>query len=155
VGFSPANNPGALSVGSIDINDQIAVDSAYSTTTCGGVSLHVFPDMVAPGVGIHTTDLYEGFLPDPYITQSGTSLAAPHVTGALALLLSANPSLTVSSQVSALVSTAVDLGAPGPDTPYGYGRLDVLAAYHWLTSKADVSLTKTASPSAIRPGDLL
>lgn len=124
--YSPANNPSAFAVGAIDNNGIIYGLSSRGPTTCGGSS-GVFPELTAPGVNVYTTDL-AGF----YTTASGTSLAAPHVTGGLALLLSAFPTLTVSQQESALLSSAVDLGAAGPDDVYGYGRFDVLAAYNLL-----------------------
>jgi subtilisin family serine protease len=66
------------------------------------------------------------------VLQTGTSLAAPHVAGALALLLNADPNLTVAEQRAALLAAAIDLGLPGPDNDYGYGRLDVLRAYRSL-----------------------
>jgi subtilisin family serine protease len=124
--YSPANNPSAFAVGAINNSSVIYGLSSRGPTTCGG-STGVFPELVAPGVNIYTTDLV-GF----YTTASGTSLAAPHVTGGLALLLSAFPTLTVSQQESTLLSSAVDLGTAGPDDVYGYGRLDLLAAYNLL-----------------------
>jgi subtilisin family serine protease len=78
-------------------------------------------------VSIRTTDLF-----GLYFNATGTSVAAPHVAGALALLLSAFPNLTVEQQSAALSNTAVDLGPAGPDDTYGAGRLDVLAAYNSL-----------------------
>ena len=123
VSASPANNPGALAVGSTTKTDAIATDSSRGPSACGEPST-TFPELTAPGVGIRTTDL--GGL---YATQSGTSLAAPHVAGALALLLSAHPTLTPAQQEAALERSAVDLGAAGPDNTFGYGRLDIVAAY--------------------------
>jgi subtilisin family serine protease len=69
-----------------------------------------------------------------YVTVTGTSLAAPHVAGGLALLLSAFPSASIAQQETALVSGAHELGAPGPDNTYGFGRLDLLGAYDWLAA---------------------
>ena len=63
-----------------------------------------------------------------YATLEGTSLAAAHVSGALALLLSAAPTLTADEQETILTQTAVDLGDPGPDNQFGYGRINVAAA---------------------------
>lgn len=120
---SPANNPGALAVGSTTISDTIASDSSRGPSACGEPQT-TFPEITAPGVNVLTTDL--GGL---YYTPSGTSMAAPHVAGALALLLSAFPGLTAAQQEAAILQTAVDLGPPGPDDTFGAGRLDVFAAY--------------------------
>jgi hypothetical protein len=79
-------------------------------------------------VNIKTTDRY-GF----YTNATGTSLAAPHVAGGLAVLLSAYPDLTANQEEAALLGSAVDLGASGPDNNFGYGRLSLLAAYDWLS----------------------
>ncbi len=86
-----------------------------------------YPEIVAPGVNILSSGLSGS-----YEFWSGTSLAAPHVSGALALLLSARRDLSVSNQQAALVQGAVDLGVAGADNTYGNGRLDVKAAYQWL-----------------------
>lgn len=137
--YSPANNPSAFAVGAINNNSSIYGLSSRGPTTCGGSS-GVFPELVAPGVNILTTDL-AGF----YTTASGTSLAAPHVAGGLALLLSAQPDLSVSQQEDALRLSAFDLGAAGPDDIYGYGRINLLAAYQQLTNLP--SATATAIPS--------
>lgn len=73
-----------------------------------------------------------------YACMAGTSMAAPHVSGALAVLLSAgyNPQ----GAVDQILSTATDLGPPGRDDVYGYGRVD-------LAKAAGV----TPTPSTTRP----
>lgn len=143
--YSPANNPSAFAVGAINNSSSIYGLSSRGPTTCGG-SASVFPELVAPGVNIYTTDL-SGF----YTTASGTSLAAPHVTGGLALLLSALPNLTISQQESALLDSAFDLGAAGPDDVYGYGRLDLLAAYQQLGNapSATPTILPTFTPTSL------
>lgn len=133
--FSPANNPSAFAVGAINNNGSIYGLSSRGPTTCGG-STGVFPELVAPGVNIYTTDLM-GF----YTTASGTSLAAPHVTGGLALLLSAYPTLTLAQLENVLQSSAFDLGVAGPDDFYGYGRLDILAAYQQIANPPAATIT--------------
>ena len=126
--YSPSNNPSAFAVGAIDNNNQIYAYSSRGPSTCGG-STGPFPDLVSPGVNIRTTGLY-----GTYYTDSGTSFAAPHVAGGLALLLSAYPNLSASLQEQALINSAVDLGVAGPDDVYGYGRLDLSSAYQWVAS---------------------
>ncbi|MEY2569978.1 MAG: hypothetical protein QOE63_328, partial [Acidimicrobiaceae bacterium] len=66
-----------------------------------------------------------------YACVAGTSMAAPHVAGAVALLLAAG--LTPDQAVQRLLDTAHDLGTPGRDDIYGYGALDVAAAVTGLT----------------------
>ncbi|HEY7561594.1 MAG TPA: S8 family serine peptidase [Gaiellaceae bacterium] len=124
---SPANNPSALAVGATGNTDLIYASSSRGPSACGEPTA-IFPELVAPGIGVRTTDLF-----GLYTQQSGTSLAAPHVTGALALLLDAYPGSTPTQLETALESGAVDLGAPGPDDDFGYGRLDILAAYDSMT----------------------
>jgi len=124
--MSPANNPEALAVGATSNADFLWSSSSRGPSACAGPT--TFPELVAPGVNVRTTDLF-GF----YTQQTGTSLAAPHVAGALALLLDAFPNLTPDQQEAALEGTAVDLGAPGPDNDFGYGRLDILAAHDSVT----------------------
>ena len=125
---SPANYPEALAVGATSNADVVSSVSGRGPSACGEAST-TYPEVVAPGVNVRTADLY-----GLYQTASGTSLAAPHVAGALALLLSAHPGLTASAQAGALTGSARDLGTTGPDNSYGYGRLDVLAAHDWLVA---------------------
>ncbi|MET8311909.1 S8 family serine peptidase [Micromonospora sp. NPDC005173] len=142
--LSPANNPEALAVGAIDDAGVIDPSSSRGPSACGQT---IAPRLSAPGVGVRTTDLYGG-----YRDASGTSLAAPHVAGVLALLLGAFPDLSADRQQSALESAAVDLGEPGPDNAYGYGRVDALAAYQWLSTAPDFSVLASPSETQTAPG---
>jgi subtilisin family serine protease len=135
---SPANNPEAFAVGATDDADVLYPYSSRGPSSC---DQPVYPQLVAPGVGIHTTDLY-GLYADP----TGTSVAAPHVAGALALLLQAFPGMSADRQAAALENSGVDLGTAGADNDYGYGRLDALAAYQWLATTPD--FTPSVSPSS-------
>jgi subtilisin family serine protease len=141
---SPANNPEAFAVGATDDSDILYPYSSRGPSSCGQP---VYPQLVAPGVGIHTTDLY-GLYADP----TGTSLAAPHVAGALALLLQAFPGMSADRQAAALENSAIDLGPAGPDNSYGYGRLDALAAYQWLASTPDFTPAVSPSSASTAPG---
>jgi hypothetical protein len=122
--ISPANNPEAIAAGSLSQSLNIALTSSRGPSACSG---DIYPEVVAPGVNIRTADLFGS-----YHSWSGTSFAAPHVAGAMTLLLSAIPTLTVSELELALKQSAFDLGNPGPDNNYGYGLIDVLAAYQLL-----------------------
>lgn len=125
-GTSPGNYPEALAVGAVDSTDLIWPLSSRGPSSCGE-STTIFPELVAPGVGIYTLDRAGAFS-----TRTGTSMAAPHVSGVLALLLSAYPGASVQEQRQALLQTAMELGEPDADNTYGYGRLDALAAFNWL-----------------------
>ena len=63
-----------------------------------------------------------------YETWSGTSMAAPHVTGALGLLMERFPYLDNPQIRDVLLTTAQDLGAPGVDDVYGWGLIDLKKA---------------------------
>ncbi len=125
--LSPPNNPSAFAVGATDDGDQIYTGSSRGPSSCDG---SLFPKITAPGVGIHSSGLNGG-----YFDSTGTSLAAPHAAGVLALLLSAFPSLPVQQQQAALSAGVRDLGPLGTDNTFGAGRLDGLAAYAWLVSR--------------------
>jgi len=64
----------------------------------------------------------------------GTSASSPHVAGAAALILSNVPTLTVSQLWDAITSSAIDMGIPGQDTIYGFGRLNLSTIYVYPTS---------------------
>jgi subtilisin family serine protease len=135
--FSPANLPEAFAVGGSDNSDSLDPYSSRGPSACAGVTA---PRLTAPDTNIRTTDLYGG-----YVTETGTSVAAPHVSGALALLLNAFPGLPVAQQEAALQAGAVDRGPPGVDPDFGYGRLDIDAAYRYLATTPDFTITVTPS----------
>ena len=144
---SPANNPEAVAVGGTTDSDALDPQSSVGPSACTGATS---PAMTAPDTGIHTTDLFGG-----YVDDTGTSVAAPHVTGAVALLLSALPSLKTSAdaQQSVLQAGAHDLGPPGLDNAFGYGRLDVLAAYQAAANLSDFAIAVTPSSVSVPAGD--
>jgi len=127
---SPANSPGAFGVGAVSRSKHIASFSSRGPSACDG---GIYPAVVAPGVNVKTSDLTEGgVFTDSYVLVMGTSFAAPHVAGAMALLLNAFPSLTVPALEFVLKESALDLGARGADNTYGYGFVNVMKAYNDL-----------------------
>jgi bacillopeptidase F len=130
---SPANNPGSLAVGAAGPGSEglvVADSSGRGPSACGGGT---YPRLVAPGAGLRTADLtLGGIIPDPYVTVSGTSFAAPHVAGGLALLKSAFGNASAAELQAALEAGAADMGPIGPDNDSGYGLLDLPAAYDVL-----------------------
>lgn len=135
---SPANYASSLSVGAVDESLTVASFSSRGPSSCDG---SLFPLLAAPGKSITTSDLSLGGLP-LYATLDGTSFAAPHVAGAMALLRSALSGIAVTEMESALEQSAQDgiyvpdpqdpnvlIPMPGPDNNYGYGVMDAAAAY--------------------------
>jgi bacillopeptidase F len=125
---SPANNPEGYAVGAVDNTLSVSGFSSRGPSACDGT---FFPELVAPGEQVWTTDVYTGGTP-PLVQATGTSFASPHVAGAMAALLSAFPEASVAHLQSALIQSAQDLGPPGPENEYGNGLIDVLAAYNYL-----------------------
>ncbi len=98
-------------------------------------------ELSAPGVDVYSTLLNDGF---GY--KSGTSMAAPHVSGVAALVLSLYPEETLDDLRTRLGNTADDLGEAGFDYYYGYGRINAKKAVASLNPNiaiTDVSLEKT------------
>ncbi|MCJ8347743.1 S8 family serine peptidase [bacterium] len=73
-------------------------------------------------------------------------MACPHVSGLAALVLQANPALTVKQVEKALTAHSVDLGSEGKDTTYGEGRVDIKAS---VDAVKGVSAQKLANFNAI------
>lgn len=123
-----------FTVGATNAADEIASYSSRGPVTVDG-SGRLKPDVVAPGSGIRSSYVGGG-----YARLSGTSMAAPHVAGIAALILSASPEL--SGQVERLeqiirISAARKLGNKDcfsfegdrvPNAFYGYGRVDAVSA---------------------------
>ncbi len=137
----PANNPATVSVGAVDPNSVLASFSARGPSACDANA--VFPTLVAPGDGAYDTNgntvtglmttytTFGGIEVYSTTAVTGTSFATPHVTGAIALLRGAMPFLSAATIVDGLKNSAVSLGG-GLDAGYGYGLVDVKAAYDYL-----------------------
>jgi subtilisin family serine protease len=105
--YSPANRPNTIAVAATDSNDAKASFSNYG----------VLVDVAAPGVDILSTQ--KGTI--NYVNKSGTSMAAPHVSGAVALLLSSNPKLDFNAVYNVLRATSVPVSSA---VPIGAGRIN-------------------------------
>jgi subtilisin family serine protease len=129
---SPGDGWNVFASGASDSSDQIASFSSRGPTLIAG---YLKPNITAPGSGIRSS------LPgDRYGTYSGTSMASPHVAGAIALLWSSNPELIGQINLSrwVLQQSAVpkttneacggDLPTAVPNNTWGWGRLDIYAA---------------------------
>ncbi|MBW6518017.1 MAG: S8 family serine peptidase [ANME-2 cluster archaeon] len=114
----PGDEENATTVGASDSSDNVAGFSSQ-----GPVGTITKPDVVAPGVGIISTSISGG-----YTSMNGTSMATPHVSGAVALILQAHPELGPLDIKQLLEDTAIDLNAAGKDNLSGSGRIDVYEA---------------------------
>jgi serine protease len=136
--FSPASLDGVISVSAVDLQSAKAPYSNFGDRI----------DVAAPG-GNTSADLNSDSLPDGVLSTlgmdsgeftvrfyQGTSMAAPHVAGVLALMLAVNPDLTPDDFDQLLAGThpltqqriTRDLGSPGRDDIFGHGLIDAAAA---------------------------
>ena len=118
----PGDEINSFTVGATDSSDVIAYFSSRGPVTLDGQT-YVKPDFSAPGVAVTSTLPGGG-----YEAWSGTSMATPHVSGTVALMLEKTPTLKPSDVKQKLESTAVDLGSVGKDNDYGSGRINALKA---------------------------
>lgn len=123
---SPGAAESAITVGASTLDDVVASFSSAGPTDDNRIK----PDIVAPGVDIIAARAAGTSMGTPvsqyYTMASGTSMAAPHVAGAAALLLGAHPSWTPFQVKTALANYAKDLGASV--LQQGSGRIDVCRA---------------------------
>lgn len=127
--------------------NPIASFSSRGPSLCGGTgSLLIKPEVSAPGVNVRSSGSATG-----YTVLSGTSMAAPHVAGAVALLKQFAPNLTGRQILEALYNTAIDLGAAGEDNNYGRGLIDVYAAFLSLGTPDSTAPDPITDLSVINP----
>lgn len=147
----PAAYDGCIAVGATRYEPNMIPTRSYYSNTGSYV------DIVAPGGDTSVNlngDLYvdgilqQTFYANPtdwyYMFFQGTSMAAPHVSAVVALLLAKNPNLSSADIKDAIFSTALDLGAPGKDDEYGHGLINTLAALNHISFPSlihDVSIS--------------
>lgn len=107
--FDLPHDPYVLTISATDANDVLATFSNFGD----------FVDFSAPGAGIYSTARGGG-----YAAGSGTSFAAPSVAGVAALVLSVNPNLASKRVREILIQSCDDLGLPGWDSTYSWGRVN-------------------------------
>ena len=138
---SPASADAALAVGAVDLNDSLADFSSCGPRTGDeGVK----PDITAPGVDIVAARASRARIGEPvddhYLRLSGTSMATPHVTGAVALLAQQHPDWTAGQLKAALTASA----KPNPALSayqQGAGRVDVGRAITQAVTTDPVGVT--------------
>ena len=132
---SPANAPEAITVGATDASDDVSYFSGLGPSVYPGEQK---PELSAPGSNVRSSIGTSG-----YDSYSGTSMAAPHVAGLIALLVSVDlqdgaRDFDVEDMERLMTLSAVDLGDPGADNFYGYGRVDAYAAVQLAQTAGDL-----------------
>lgn len=131
----PAAYPTVLAVGATAVDDSVA---SYSTSG-------PYLDLAAPGDNVAVPASLGG-----YLTVSGTSFAAPYVTGVAALVRSAHPELTAAQVRDRLTSTADSPGYAVPEPHYGYGIVNPYLAVTALGVDSPLP-PATAAPTIAAP----
>jgi thermitase len=150
VKFYPAAYPEVVSVAATDQNDNRASFSEYGD----------WIELSAPGVGILSTmPTYHVTLNDygyamNYDYLSGTSMACPHVAGLAALAWSEYANRTRDWIRLWLRYTADDLGTPGYDIYYGYGRIDARRVMEQVPPSHDLLISEWTAPPYVEPGTI-
>jgi len=139
---SPGDNAGAFSVAASDLTDKVA---SFSSRGPGRLVTQK-PEISAPGVSVNSA--YNSG-DSAYARLSGTSMAAPHIAGAAALLISARPGIAIGQIEEIFKSTSFRSMAPPtsgasscggvsynvyPNYIYGYGRVQVDSAVQYALS---------------------
>ncbi len=146
-----------FAVGAVDTTFTLPWSlSSRGPSVCDSVSIK--PNVTAPGMKIRSSippGTYPGFPDSIYFLFSGTSGAAPHVSGAVAILRQKNPDATVDEIKNALLLSVRDIAAPGPDDSTGWGIIDIMEALRLIDSLAEPSLEIARFEyGEVAPGDL-
>lgn len=121
-----------VTVGNVTYTDALAPSSSRGPAKDGRIK----PDVCAVGTAVLSTNS-----PNTYATSTGTSMACPGVSGVTAQLVHAYRTLNNQQEApsallkAALMNTAEDLGNPGPDFRFGYGRINALRAVRVLEQR--------------------
>lgn len=116
---SPASYPEVVAVGALDQDGEVARFSARGPSPWGEIK----PEVVAPGTGVRSAVPGGGRQ-----AWNGTSMATPHVSGVVALMLQADPTLTPDKIEEILKSTATPIGKTAPNNDAGWGLVDAYRA---------------------------
>ena len=131
----PARYPNVIAVGAVDNTNNHASFSNF------GPEL----DLVAPGASIYSTVI------GGYGYKSGTSMAAPYVSGLAAILRGYPAGYSPAAIMLEMESSALDLGVPGVDNLYGYGLIQMDHAIQSVYITPTPTLTQTPTPTLTKP----
>lgn len=139
ISSTPGNSPLSFSVGALDQDNRIGTFSSgadHINWEDNEVTLldYTKPDVSAPGV-----DIVSCIPENKYASMSGTSMAAPHLTGSIGLLAEAFPDISAYDLRAFIESSAVDMGPAGADSRYGQGKIDLKQAYMNISSSIKVT----------------
>ncbi|MFN8485679.1 MAG: S8 family serine peptidase [Anaerolineae bacterium] len=144
----PGGYAESLTVGAVDSDNLVAGFSSRGPSAFAPIK----PDVVAPGVRVRST-----FHGGGYALEDGTSMAAPHVAGLVALLMQANPRLTPQAVMALIERTARPVGDdPLPNTSYGAGLADAYAAVSTAISAGELGgrVTRSGDGGPVRGADV-
>lgn len=132
----PAAYTDVIGVSATDISDQFPSDYNYGS--------HV--DVSAPSISILTTGVNNS-----YVSANGTSFGSPLVAALAGLILSIDPSLSNSDVIDIIQSSAEDLGDPGRDDYFGFGRINALRSVvnSFILANPNYSFSESSAPLSL------
>lgn len=155
VSFPASLNSYVIAVGASNWCDQrkAAINNPCNNNDAAwGSNYGTALDLVAPGEAIYTTCNGSRCTAGLYSYLSGTSLATPMVSGAVALLYASDPNLTPDQVQSLLQNGAHDLSIAGRDNETGYGRLDL---YRSLIARNNLKIKLKFVKKFVRPDEIV
>ena len=141
----PAAYEEVIGVSATDVNDEFGMNPAIGEYNHEELDYHFEPefiDVAAPGLNIYSMNHASG-----YYIRNGTSFAAPHVAALTGLILSLDPELNPAQIRQFIINSADDIGLPGRDHYFGYGRINAHKAL-LLTLEYLAAENKSISSSA-------
>ena len=137
---TPGDVPIVITNGATDCSDGVAGFSSRGPVTWESVSPwfdHPYPPgLIKPTVSAPGVDTISAALCSGYVAFNGTSMATPHVSGVIAMMLEASPSLSPDIVKLILTQSVVDIADPGQDVDSGFGRVDAFLAVTNATSQS-------------------
>ncbi|HOI92719.1 MAG TPA: S8 family serine peptidase [Candidatus Rifleibacterium sp.] len=141
---TPAAFPHSWAVAATTKTDTLAYFSSQGPVAWDGAPL-MKPDIAAPGDQIISCAIGGGL-----VSNSGTSMACPHMAGVAALMYQADPTLTIEQVRLFAEETAKDLGAPGKDGKFGSGLVDAYKVVEKILANSNLARAFDAYESAIK-----